>query len=50
MSDVIAAIATANVLSAIGIIRLSGDGAAEVAGRVFKPNSGKISEIYPRGK
>ena len=50
MSDVIAAIATANVLSAIGIIRLSGDSAAEVAGKVFKPNSGKNLSDVPTGK
>ncbi len=40
MSDTIAAIATGNVMSAIGIIRLSGDGAIEIASKVFKPLNG----------
>ena len=40
MSDVIAAIATGNVVSAIGILRLSGPGCAEVAGQVFRPQGG----------
>ena len=35
MSDVIAAIATGKSPCAIGILRLSGDGCAEVAGKVF---------------
>ena len=37
MSDTIAAIATGNVLSAIGILRLSGDGTLAVIDRVFHP-------------
>lgn len=40
MSDVIAAIATGSVVSAIGILRLSGPGCAEIAGRVFRPYGG----------
>ena len=40
MSDVIAAIATGKAPCAIGILRLSGDGCAEVAGRVFTLRSG----------
>ena len=40
MSDVIAAIATGSVVSAIGILRLSGSGCGEVAGRVFRPHGG----------
>ncbi len=39
-SDVIAAVATGAVPSAIGILRLSGAGCAEVAGRIFAPKSG----------
>ncbi len=41
MSDLIAAAATGNVRSAIGIIRLSGDGAVECADRVFRAGSGR---------
>lgn len=40
MADVIAAIATGKQPCAIGILRLSGDGAAEVCSKVFKPQSG----------
>ena len=41
MSHVIAAISTAPAVSAIGILRLTGDGCAEIAGKVFTLNSGK---------
>ena len=41
MSDVIAAVSTGNQVSAIGIIRLTGDDCAAVAGKVFTLNSGK---------
>lgn len=41
MSDVIAAIATGKQPCAIGVLRLSGDGCAEVAGSVFRLRSGK---------
>lgn len=41
MSDTIAAIATGNVLSAIGIIRISGPGALAVVDRVFTPAYGQ---------
>ena len=41
MSHVIAAVSTGNQISAIGILRLSGDGCADVGGKVFKPNNGK---------
>ncbi len=41
MSHVIAAVSTGNQISAIGILRLSGDGCAQVAGRVFIPKNGK---------
>lgn len=40
MSHVIAAVSTGNQISAIGILRLSGDGCAEVAQKVFQLNSG----------
>ena len=39
MSHVIAAVSTAMAVSAIGIIRLTGDGCAEVAGKVFTLNN-----------
>ncbi len=47
MSDTIAAIATGLVVSAIGIIRLSGDSAIEIAQTVFAPSSGKKLSDYP---
>jgi tRNA modification GTPase len=50
MSDVIAAIATALAPSAIGIVRLSGDGAAAVAGRIFTPLSGQPLVDAPNRK
>ena len=40
MSDIIAAVSTGTQISAIGILRLSGNGCAEVAGKVFTLNSG----------
>lgn len=40
MSDTIAAIATAPAPGAIGILRLSGDGAIAAASAVFRPASG----------
>ena len=40
MSHVIAAVSTGNQVSAIGILRLTGDGCAEVAAQVFTLNSG----------
>ena len=40
MSHVIAAVSTGNQISAIGILRLSGDGCAVVAGKVFTLNNG----------
>lgn len=49
MSDTIAAIATGNVMSAIGIIRLSGDKAIDIASAVFSPSSGrKLSDYQDR--
>ena len=44
MNDIIAAIATGKVPCAIGILRLSGMGCAQVAGKVFRPHSGKALE------
>ena len=40
MSHVIAAVSTGNQICAIGILRMSGEGCAEIAGKVFKLNSG----------
>ena len=40
MSQVIAAISTGNQISAIGIIRLTGDGCVQIADKVFKLNIG----------
>lgn len=40
MSHTIAAVSTGNQISAIGIIRLSGDGCAEIAGKVCTLLSG----------
>lgn len=47
MSDLIAAVATARGSAAIGILRLSGDGAAEAVSRVFCPASGRALDSYP---
>ena len=41
MSHAIAAVSTGSQISAIGIIRLTGDNCAEIAGKVFKLKSGK---------
>ena len=40
MSHVIAAVSTGNIVSAIGILRLTGEGCAQIAGKVFKLSSG----------
>ena len=50
MSHVIAAVSTGNQVSAIGILRLTGDGCAEVAGKVFKLNSGVPLQEAPNRK
>jgi tRNA modification GTPase len=47
MSDTIAAIATGPALSAIGIIRLSGDEALAIVDRVFLPENGKTMSAFP---
>ena len=44
MSDVIAAVSTGMCVSAIGIIRLSGDGCAAIADKVFTLNNGLSME------
>ena len=49
MSHVIAAISTGNCISAIGIIRLTGDGCADIAGKVFTlNNNAPLSEAPDR--
>ncbi len=49
MSNIIAAVSTGNQISAIGIIRLSGDGCGAVAGKVFTLYNGKpLSEAPDR--
>ena len=50
MSYVIAAVSTGNQISAIGILRLTGEGCAEVAGKVFQLNSGKPLAEAPNRK
>jgi len=50
MSDIIAAVSTGNQVSAIGILRLTGDGCAEVAGKVFTLNSGTALSDAPNRK
>ena len=40
MSHVIAAVSTGNQVSAIGILRLTGDGCAQVANKVFTLSNG----------
>ena len=50
MSDVIAAVSTGNQISAIGILRLSGDGCADAAGTVFKCKSGQPLQQAPNRK
>ncbi len=50
MSHVIAAVSTGSQISAIGILRLTGDGCAEVAGKVFTLNSGTPLTDAPNRK
>ena len=50
MSHVIAAVSTGSQVSAIGILRLTGDGAAQVAGKVFTLNSGAALWEAPNRK
>ena len=50
MNDIIAAIATGKDPCAIGILRLSGQGCAQVAGKIFQPDNGKALEEIPPHK
>ena len=50
MSEIIAAVSTGNQISAIGILRLSGDGCAQVAGKVFSRIDGSSLEDAPNRK
>ena len=50
MSHVIAAVSTGLSVSAIGILRLSGDGCAAVAGKVFTLNNGLALQDAPNRK
>ena len=50
MADVIAAVATGKIPCAIGILRLSGDGCAEVCNKVFRAQSGKPLTDAPNRK
>ena len=50
MSDVIAAVSTGSQISAIGILRLTGDGCADVAGKVFTLNNGQPLSQAPNRK
>ena len=50
MSSVIAAVSTGNQISAIGILRLTGDGCAEIAGKVFTLNNGTPLREAPNRK
>lgn len=50
MSHVIAAVSTGNQISAIGILRLSGDDCAKVAQKVFTLNNGLALEQAPNRK
>ena len=49
-ADLIAALATGNVRSAIGIIRLSGPGAPECVEALFAPADGKPFTAHPAGR
>ena len=50
MSDIIAAVSTGNQVSAIGILRLTGDGCADVAAKVFTLNNGTPLSEAPNRK
>lgn len=50
MSQVIAAVSTGNQVSAIGILRLTGNGCAQIAGKVFTLNNGNALEDAPNRK
>lgn len=48
MADTIAAIATAHAVGAVGILRLSGDGAFAAVEAVFRPRNGRPLSSQPR--
>lgn len=48
MTDIIAAVATGHSACAIGILRLSGPGCIEAAGRVFTPKFGALAQLRDR--
>ena len=50
MADTIAAVATGGGVSAIGVIRISGDDAIDIVSRVFRPKSGKGIGEYESGR
>jgi len=50
MSSVIAAVSTGNQISAIGILRMSGDGCAAIADHVFTLNNGQALSDAPNRK
>ncbi len=50
MSSIIAAVSTGSQISAIGILRLSGDGCAQIAGKVFALNNGTALADAPNRK
>ena len=50
MSHVIAAVSTGSQISAIGILRLSGDGCAEIVQKVFTLNNGQSLTVAPNRK
>ena len=50
MSHTIAAVSTGNQISAIGIIRLSGDDCAAIGGKVFTLNNGTPLAEAPNRK
>ena len=50
MSDIIAAVSTGNQVSAIGIIRMSGDRCIEIAEKVFTLYNNKVLSDVPARK
>ena len=50
MSDLIAAIATGSTATAIGIVRVSGDGCFAACDRIFRPRNGKPFADQPSHK
>jgi len=50
MSSVIAAVSTGNQVSAIGILRLTGEGCAQIANKVFTLNNGTSLQEAPNRK